>query len=236
VAIAQNLFSKSYLQGVSDLFEALLMSSTDPAGSIGPMERYLTRQAASVVPYTSLLSAVERQVDPTLRSAFTVVDEIRSRTPGFSEDLPPRRNMFGEPIVLEGGIGPDIMSPVYVSSDKKDRVADELVLQQAGIRMPRKTIGDYELDAWEYDRYTQLAAGIDRPDSAPTLKQALRELMDGGDYKAGTNGPDGSKALQIQMLVEGYRREAKIFMLEEFPEINAAVEMQQRLKIQKLGY
>jgi len=60
--------------------------------------------------------------------------------------------------------------------------------------------------------------------------------MDGGDYKAGTNGPDGSKALQIQMLVEGYRREAKIFMLEEFPEINAAVEMQQRLKIQKLGY
>ena len=143
VAIAQNLFSKSYLQGVSDLFEALLMSSTDPAGSIGPMERYLTRQTASVVPYTSLLSAVERQVDPTLRSAFTVVDEIRSRTPGFSEDLPPRRNMFGEPIVLEGGIGPDIMSPVYVSSDKKDRVADELAIQQAGIRMPRKTIRDY---------------------------------------------------------------------------------------------
>ena len=79
MALAQNLTSRTYMRGLSEFITAM----DDPERY---MERYLQRQAATFAPYTSLVAQIERTMDPTLRSAYTVMEQVRSRTPGLSAD------------------------------------------------------------------------------------------------------------------------------------------------------
>ena len=56
-----------------------------------------------------------------------MLDAIRARIPGASDDLLPKRGMWGEEIRNEGGIGPDLASPIWTGTDKRDPVVKELL-------------------------------------------------------------------------------------------------------------
>jgi hypothetical protein len=155
LSVAQNMASKTYMSGVTDFFDAFFGASTDPEAKNYKLDRYLQRMASSVVP--SFVANIERNLSPEMSATYGYIDRIKSRLPGYSDDLPPRRNIFGEPIVLEGGIGPDIMSPIYASTAKDDPVADEMVRQQVAVGMPRRQIQGIELDAQQYDRYVLIS-------------------------------------------------------------------------------
>jgi len=159
-----------------------------------------------------------------LTATYGILDRIKSRIPGYSEGLPPRRNIFGEPVVLEGGIGPDIMSPIYISTAKEDPIADELVAQQVSISMPRRVINGVELDAEQYDKYILLYSGQDNKGmkSVP-LKAKLKELFAKSRYKQATDGPEGGKALEIQAVFTAYRDYAKAQLIKEDPKLEADV-------------
>jgi hypothetical protein len=149
--------------------------------------------------------------------------------------LPPRRNIFGEPVVLEGGIGPDIMSPIYVSTAKEDPIADELVAQQVSISMPRRVINEVELDANQYDKYILLYSGQDNKGmkSVP-LKAKLKELFAKPGYKRATDGPEGGKALAIQAVFTAYRDSAKAQLIQEDPTLEADVRTATVERVEKL--
>ena len=53
--------------------------------------------------------------DTILETANTLMEKIKAKTPSLSEDLPPRRNLWGDPIVLGGAWGWEMVSPIYVS-------------------------------------------------------------------------------------------------------------------------
>jgi hypothetical protein len=53
------------------------------------------------------------------------MDHLRSRIPGLSKDLPPRLNMFGEPIMYPMGYGPDTISPFFHNTETKSPAALE---------------------------------------------------------------------------------------------------------------
>lgn len=181
IAAASNLSSKTYLSGLTEFFDVLAgtLSGRDK-DNIRAMN-YLSRMASSIVPFTSALRTFERIQDPTVRSAFDFVDGIKARLPGYSDDLPPRRNIFGEPVVLSGGFGLDNMAGIYTSELKEDAVVDEIVAQQVGIAMPRKSIDGIELDVYQYDRYIQLMSGKDG--IVPPIKDQLREMFNSAEYQ-----------------------------------------------------
>jgi len=235
LSVAQNVSSKTYLQGVSEFFTVMSSASVDPEANNARMKKWITRLAGTVVP--SGVAQLERTVDPTLRSTYGILDQIKSRIPGYSDDLPPRRNIFGEPIVLSGGIGLDIMSPIYTSSDKKDPVADEIVKQKTMLRMPLKNIQGQDLDAHQYDRYIQLYSGKDNKHmNNKPIKTTLKELFRSSAYLNATDGQDGGKSLMIETIFSGYRDAAKQQMLEEFPEIkNDIILDKQRKMLELLG-
>ena len=54
--------------------------------------------------------------DPVVRNARTALDQIKANVPGWSKSLPPRRNVFGQVRLLDGKLGPDMISPVYSSA------------------------------------------------------------------------------------------------------------------------
>lgn len=112
-SVVKNLTSKTYLKGLSDWVQAL----TDPE-RYG--ERLIGGYAGSLVP--TGVAAVARTQDPTLRRAETLLDSIRKRIPGMSDQLLPRLDVSGKPITFATSIwNPLIGQPIEI-----DPVAEAL--------------------------------------------------------------------------------------------------------------
>lgn len=221
LSVVQNMASKTYMSGVMDMFDALFSSSTDPEAKNWKLNNYIQRLGGSAVP--AMVTAIERQLSPEMSATYSILDTIKSRIPGYSKDLPPRRNMFGDIIYLEGGIGPDMLSPMYVSTDRKDPVITEMIEQGASISMPLKVMGEVELDPLQYDRLILLTANTDKSFAPLTLKEALGQIMKTPGYKMATDGPEGGKANQIRTIVQKYKEAAKIQLQKEYPELQESV-------------
>ncbi|MGB1304007.1 hypothetical protein [Pseudoalteromonas marina] len=222
LATAQNVTSKTYLRGVAEFFDMMSSTSSEVGAANKKQKRWLTRLAGTVVP--SGVASLERVISPELSATYGVIDQISSRTPGLSENLPPRRNVFGEPVVLQGGLGPDILSPIYTSKAKDDPVINEIVAQKAIINMPQKTIMGVELTPEQYDRFVVLSSGTDNQGvKKQSIKAKLREVFRSSLYKKATDGSDGSKQLIIKSVFNSYKQSATAQMLKEFPELKSGI-------------
>jgi len=218
IAVANNITSKTYLSGLAEFFDVMSSASSDPENDNKRAQRWISRLAGSAIPAN--VAALERTMNPEMSATYGIIDKIKSRIPGYSDDLPPRRNIFGEPIVLQGGLGPDIMSPIYVSTDKKDKVADEIVNQQTLRRMPLKSISGVELSPEQYDRYVTLASGKDnRMMRDIPIKRKLSDTFRSPIYTKATEGQEGGKSLIIRSIFSAYKKAAQAQMKEEYPEL-----------------
>lgn len=147
-AISQNLTDKTFFKGLSDLVEA----TSDPDRF---MDVYAQSLGGTIVP--TGVAQWTRTVDPVLRDTRGMVDRIMSRIPGFSDDLPARRNLWGEPILLSGGVGPDIISPLYSSFQINDPVTNELVRLEFSPTMPSRLLDGEELEPEDYWGFVEAA-------------------------------------------------------------------------------
>lgn len=238
LALFQNLSSKTYLSSFTEFLDAFMSASDDPDSQNYKMERWLNRAAGGFIPFSSAMRSVERVMDPTVRIGFdqgtinNFLRRVQTGIPGYSEDLPPRRNIFGDIIVLEGGIGPDIMSPVYQSEVKDNPVAEEMVRQRALAGMPRANIRGVDLDPWQYDRYVQLTAGVG-DDGTPSLYFKLDELIHSPRYKRMTDGRDGTKRKEILSVIDKYRTSAREALLREDVSLKLAIQNAEKEKQNK---
>jgi len=238
IALAKNLTSRTYLRGLSDAMNVL----SDPDRYA---ERFFQRQAASFTPMTSLVANIERSFDPMMRATYSAMDLIISRTPGLSDSLPPRRNLYGEPIVLQGGLGWDFVSPIYSSTREFDFVDNEIVENEVNVNMPRRSIGtgnfSIDLNAEEYDRYVVLAGKeLKMPytnlktgkTKDVNLHKYLQGMMSSDMYQDASEGPDGGRAMLITTIVNAFRDGARKTLLDENEALNAEWKYQKRLKIE----
>lgn len=221
IAASNNVVNKSYLQGFSTLAGAFNQMSPEAGVSRG--KRIVQQLAGTLIP--TGVATIERTLDPTLRDAQSIVDQIRSRVPGYSKDLPPTRNLWGEPVVLSGGLGPDIMSPIYASTETNSPADKEMERLRIGVQMPERAIDGVELKPEEYSRYVELA-GHDaiNPQTGLGAKAAVERLINSPEYLRGSDGPDGTKALAIRSTIIAYRQIAKAHMRREFPELAGLID------------
>ena len=123
---AAQLTDKTFMSGFSDLVSTL----NDPTRYAGSTLNNFIRSAVPRVVAQTKKSGVPGLIegDPVVRNARSALDQIKSQIPGFSQTLPPRRNVFGQVKVLDGAIGPDIFSPAYSSAvGSHDYVLDKEV-------------------------------------------------------------------------------------------------------------
>jgi hypothetical protein len=142
-SIMGNLSNKTWLAGVSDLAAAI----DDPERYGG---NFIDRFAGSATVPTGV-AQVARTIDPTVREVDGTGEYIQSRLPGMSDDLMPKRDVWGRPIVKEGGIGPDIMSPIWTSTEKADPATWEAIRLDAPITLPddkKNELSPAQLDRW----------------------------------------------------------------------------------------
>jgi len=217
-AVASNVQNKSYMDGIANFIKA-----ADDFERYG--ESYVQRLVASFTPATSLVGQIERAYDPTLSEVNSIYDKIASRTPYFSKDLPPRRNIWGDPIILEGGLGWDFVSPVYTSKAKNDPVADEIVKQESGVTMHRRfyKTGKFRVEYTpeEYDRLVVLTGKEITDTKGPykglNLHDTLAAIIKSDGYldERMTDGPDGSRAALLDTVFNKFKQAAIKKLLED---------------------
>lgn len=176
-SIMGNLASKTWLSGLSDLTSAL----HEPDRYAGNL---LERLVGSFLVPTGV-AQLTRTIDPVQREVGSVGEALRNRVPGMSDDLVPRRDIWGREIVNKGGLGPDIVSPVWTSQALDDPVNRELMQLGYAPGYPSKKVGGRELSPEEYDRY-QAAAGQSAHTEMGNLvaSQAWRSMDDAAKVKA----------------------------------------------------
>jgi len=199
-SIAKNITSKTWLRGLSDAIKVL-----DDPDRYG--ERWVQRLAGTAIP--TGVAQIARTQDPALREARSMIDVLKSRIPGQRETLFPVRSPYtGEPIVREGGLGPDILSPVYTSTVKDNPVAK--MAEELGVKVskPQRKIMDIELSDAQYDKYSELTGRY--------VKNSLDMLVRNPGFN---NMPAWARKEYMEKAVNRARKTARTEFVIRNPEI-----------------
>lgn len=229
IAVLNNFTNKTYLTGLASLFDML----HDPQRGFLPWAR---KFGASFVP-GQFASTVDVQ-DPVLRDVRSIMDAMRARLPGASDDLPPLRNVLGEPVKRAQSLGSDVSSvlnafvPILYREVSDDGIRKELAKLQHGFTPPKRTIGALDLTTVKsasgqnaYDRWLELHGEV-KLGSRGTLRKAMSRLIESPAYKkVPAKSTDDLKSPRVNMIdnvIGDYRAAAWRQLLKEFPELGEA--------------
>ena len=241
LALANNLASKTYMTGIYDFIGAI-----DPSNPTNTPGKYLSGFAGSMVPYSSFLRNVARAGDTTMRETRgstygedgkvdtvatyldNMINNVRRSIPGMGADLPPRRDLFGEPIERASGLGwiYDLLSPIASRADNPDPVTKVILDNKIKISVVPRVIKGVWLSDEQYSEFSRL--------SGEPLKEHLDKLVTYPGFKRLSDGPDGMKAEVVRGLVNTFRNRAKEVMMREYPELQRLSYMRQLERAQIL--
>jgi hypothetical protein len=230
LAFSNNITSKSYVQGLDNLFDFLKFK--DP---VRDAEKFLGSIAGGFVPNV-INQSLNYEEDRPLREARGIIDRMIKRTPAGG-NLPPRRNMLGEVMTVPNSGGPaGVFNPLYIKEDPKNVVDYEISNLRSGFRQPSRFLrpGVEELDMKEYynpetgqqayDRFLELVGTSTI--RGRTLRQSLERMFKSKEYAAlsgedlkDETGSDSPKVVALRRMIRAYRGVAKSKMLQENPEL-----------------
>lgn len=253
VGMSEYAMQMPFLQGVTELTGALTQSDPEKRGQkvMELIGQKPTEAVLSFAPTVSAFSAgIERINDPTvgsymlpedlgdptqmpafMRGFYTALQKAKARNPFFSDEVPPRLNLWGEKMVAGEGSGWEFISPIRIKNTKYAPVDDELMRLGGGIPMHKKTIDGVILNAEPYNEWVTLTNKLDASgllpgqkgyDVSTTLLPTLAKLIKDPDYKALPTNDD--RLEEIRVNVGRYRRVAKLLMLEANPDLKQRVE------------
>jgi hypothetical protein len=231
LAIANNVTSKTYMLGVSELFAA--MGESETRG-----KRYFQRLAGSIVPAGVALAS--RQTDPYMKQASDMQEAIQRRIPFWNESLPKNLDLWGRPRDYRSphGVMYDALSPIYAKKENPEPIDAELKRLEFYPNMPRREITykgvtlDLSHTPKIYTRYVALAGNeIKLPQYGNKgAKDFLNALVSNRDSLSPLyelySDEGGGKADYIQGVVNDYRDAAEAKLIDEFPELQAEFHVQ----------
>lgn len=208
LALAKAFSDRTFLQNVHQLLEAL----SDESGARG--EKWLGNLAGNVLPLSSAIKGYVNP-DPHLREARSFVDSMLKNLPGYSQTLPPVRDVLGEPVARRIGITTDqkadeveaehnrIMIETGKSIGKPDPDFEGIDLRDVTLESGRNA----------YDRLQELGSHIP---GHPPLKDHLARLIRSSIYQDmpdGESGVVGTRLNAFGRTVTQYRKAARRYLI-----------------------
>jgi hypothetical protein len=210
-AISKTVLDKASLKGPADLIQAA--TQWDRFG-----DSYFRGLTGTVVPAISAQSA--RASDPIIHEARTVLDNLKARIPGLSQSLLPKRDVWGEPMVRSGAVGPDILSPIAESRINNDPVNKALLAAKYFPSKLDRKIRGVELTDQQYDDYARIAGR--------TAKVRLNAIvsMPGFDQM-----PESTRKELMTNTIQQSREMARSLIMMQNPEIMKKANDAKRAKL-----
>jgi len=221
IGVSQNVLKKSYMTGIQQIVDA----ASQPQQKL---DAFLRTRISSYVPAVLGQAAGSMDGDDAIREARTVLEALKKKIPGAG-DLDPRRNVLGEVVKQPNRVGPDYISPVVMTSRKKDAIMDEMAKAQHAFSMPSHKIqGGINLAEFRnnkgqsaYDRWMQLQGEVKI--GGRTLRQQLTRLIQNKQFQNLSDAPEADftspRAKALKRIISKYRAYAKRKMLKEFPDL-----------------
>ena len=221
ISLSRNVTEKSYLAGLKFLTDAI----SEPDRK---MERAIRNIAGGFVPNV-LYQGQSVMGDTTSREVRSLSDAFMKKLPFGNDNLDPKRNILGEPVIMEQVpfVGP--FNPSAISTRDGDVVFEELAALDHGFTQT-STMLDRSIDMTEfvndkgqtaYDRRLELLS--DTKIRGRTLRQELEKLINSRRYQRLSPLTDGAlKSPRVQLInrvLSKYRSRSLSLMMEEFPEI-----------------
>lgn len=236
-AFANNFTNKSYLTGMENMIS--LLSKPEQRS-----ERFINRFGGSFIP--SVVSQSVTAVDgDTTREVQGLMDTLMSRTPGWSKDLPPVRNVLGKPVEKVTSLGydsvgqvMDMFLPIAYTEVNDDVVTKEMANLRWAFTPPRSTRGGVDMREFKsasnqdaYDRMMELQGTLKF--NGRTLQDQLRKTIQSDFYSRQSDQPDlefePPRVKTLKRIIRRYNRAAFRKVLGEFPEYRAAyIQVRQR--------
>lgn len=226
-ALSRNIASKTFMQGITEFLTAA--TSGDPKS----IELWWRNYTGSYVPNL----ANQINPDDVYREVNSMWDEAKSRIPGFSTTLEPRRNLLGQTIMpapgyLNNTFNPFTWSP---SHPAEQPISEELIRLGRAFAMPGTrfngvdltdrihfvpdgtTLAPGEHGQSPYDRWMELLGQPDQ--SGQTLLSDMIETIKSDEYQASSPGtaefPGGLRYQRINAVMQAHIAEAFAQMLQE---------------------
>ncbi len=221
LAIAKNFSDRTLLQNVNQLLQAL----SEPGGKGG---KFLGNLAGNLTPASSLMRGANP--DPYMREARGFIDSMMKNWPGYSESLPPVRDVFGEPVWKRIGL------TTTQDDDLVEAEHNRIILETGkGIGKPtpiRNGLDFRDISTTDgrtaYDRLQELSGQLPgRPSLKTLLAQAMRkETYE--DMPDGEAGVKGTKLWALTGIVSDYREAALKTLLKENPQLRTQLHNRER--------
>lgn len=206
-AFSQNIIDESSMRGPAELMKAV--DEHDRYGAA-----WVRNFLSSAIPFSVGLGQVARQVDPYSRQARTTMDAIKAKLPFISEQLQPRRDIWGEPEPNRGWFG------TYNEPIRNDPVDQALLDLHVYPSLPERRIRGVQLTDQQYDDYSRI--------SGRTAKMRLNAIVNAPGYK---QMPDAVKLDMITKSVTASRESAADLVMMQNPEIIDAAMKAKRAKV-----
>lgn len=149
-AIVQNVLDQSALQGPADTIKAI-----ESPEQFGP--QYVKSFLSSFVPYSSMVNSIARARDPYIRQTWSVLDAIKAKLPGYSEELHPRIDIWGESMPTRNALGGTGVTGIYMQKVQADPVNKALLDLGIHPGSVEKKIRNIELTPQQYEDYARIA-------------------------------------------------------------------------------
>jgi len=232
LGISQYSMQLPFLQGVQEM-AAIFRGGKDPKAILTKMQEMagqkITEAGLSLAPTVSSFTAgLTRIDDPTARSTllpkegifgedptqvpafmrgfYTALQKAKARNPFFNDTLPPKLNLWGEPMTTGTGSGWEFINPIRIQESKYSPVDEELQKLGGGITMPDKKPDGVLLNADQYNKFILYQSKMDAEGNMPgddgydistTLLPSLEVLINTDFYKE-----TFSKEDKLKMIVE----------------------------------
>jgi hypothetical protein len=247
VALSKYAENKTFLQGAANIMKVL---DGQEKGEAYQLERWTRSMVGSIIP--NFVAQANRELwDNQVKEIHSHLDMIKSRTPGYSDDVPPRRNLFGQEQMVSHGWIPgvnvsmvaDLMSPFKVGRKTSDKPTPEEIaaaeISRLRMRVPgwpasvdgskpqehgldlKLTVPGIPLDGWEKDTVAK-RAGYGLTPGGMRMAEAIASEVQSTSYKI---APPLEKELRITAKINQYMQLA-INEVRETPAIQKKLTVQ----------
>lgn len=194
LAVTKNLASKTFLEGVSGMLQAI----HDPDRYGGS---FINGFATVLVP--GAVAQIARGTDPVQRDVRSFMDALQNRIPGMRTDLPTRYDILGEQRVNPAY---GVMGSVGIASREATQTPLQRELQNVGFAYaaPDRKVGNVELNETDYEKYSKMSGDI--------INRYLESTITNPAY---ANYSKSQKKLVLEKVAENARSAARSQILSE---------------------
>lgn len=236
-----------WLTGVADIATALGGTLPNANKTVVDVVNTLAKQVGSfgiggspAGAYNSAVAAIERFMSPGASDTSVKGEELpmgvkgfyeafkryMARVPGLSDNLPPKLNLWGDPILQGQGKAYEMVLPTRVSPGQFSPTDDILVQLGSPIGMPQRKISGVELNAEQYNRLLQIY-GKELQLDGMTAKIAIYDVASSPAF-ARQNLDDQQRL--IRMVHEKYMEAARKTLILESPELQIKIQQMEGKK------